>query len=110
MLLSIKPEITWSEIELCRMAGLKSTVSLHAARNEELLKLLRAHNEKVQKEVAGEEKGELEKLGRECPRLSAELARRDAENGLLQQENRMLRRKVSSLKLQLDALRSNLRR
>ncbi len=87
-----KPNEVISEIELCRLAGLKSTIPLHSTPNAATLDLLDRHNRRVRE------------LARNTPEIAADdisakdqlIVRLDAEVSHLLRQNARLRRQLKA--------------
>lgn len=110
-LLLNEPNRIWKKIELCRIAGLKSTVPLHSSQNASVLDLFNAHNLDVKHRAAEMARGStFDSVMADMEKLSSLLAVREAERDYLLKENRILTRKMQSLQLQLEALRVPLRK
>lgn len=96
----------WTKIEFCRLAGLKSTVPLHAARNSDLLSLFEQHNRLTAAQPkavdsASNKESDLERVSSLAILLEAEVA-------ALQKQNTTLKRRLKTLEMQLTAKRIGL--
>lgn len=95
------PHVRWTNIELCKQAGLTSSVALKKPWNKDIWDMLIKHNSTVHEGMSTDNQKTVESHQRLDKRMTAKidvlkahLVRRDAELLALEKENQLLRQQL----------------